>query len=184
MNQNIKFLDCYAQSIDNTSKKYPCRFHAIRSRSGKCFTAHIHLQSGAHYSLLPINQITFSKSAKPLPLNLIQPYDCFSDNFEIVYYDYFSGRNCIHKYLGWAEYLFTADFSDNPFSDNPIEFKQLHFIKTTSGHLACAPNNYLLFQELTYTGIPNPSSILKLSHQSSYPSAENITSQINRKKLF
>lgn len=172
MNANIPFFDAFIHGIADTIT--PARIHAIRCRAGKALVFHAHLHSGAHYSLIPIHHITATPETKPKPLKELQPYDCFSDHPEIIVYDYFRFRQVIHKTLGPANYLFTIDFLDNHFSDNPQEFKQFHVIQTLDGHISATPNNYLLFQEKTLTGTPDWKSAPILKRQSAYPSAETL----------
>jgi hypothetical protein len=177
MNTNIPAFDFHVIGIaEDPTQVFKARIHAIRCRAGKPITFHAHLPTGAHYSLIPIHKLIANPKTKPLTAPDLQEYDCFSDHCEVLVYDYFRFRRVIHKTLGPADYLFTIDFFDNPFSDNPEEFKQFHVIKTDSGHIAAAPNNFMLFQEKTYTGTPDWRLQPRLTRQTQkdYKSAEQL----------
>jgi hypothetical protein len=162
----------YCTGIDGTDKVYECAIHAARSRAGKVLTFHVHLQSGAHYSLLSIDKIFHKPDAqKALPR---QSWDCFSDSVECIVFEHFRFRQVIHKTYGKGEYICTFDWLDNAYSDMPEEFKQGHFIKLDSGHYGMFPNNELLWHDKTWTGEISWDKVPQLKRQVEFRSVEEI----------
>jgi hypothetical protein len=177
MNVNIPHLYAKCRGVDKQGKVYDCVVHALRSRVGKVITFHVHLDNGAHYSLLPLNKLIWKDDAPRWSLSDLQPWDCFSDTAEAIVFDYLKGKRTylIPKKI-WGEYVLSVDWSDNSFSDYPPEYKQGHLIKLDNGHFGLYPNNYLLFEDKSYTGQVDVENIPKLFRQSEddYPSVETL----------
>ena len=176
MNIDIPIQYAFCRGIDGTDKVYECVIHAARSRAGKVMTFHVHLKSGAHYSLLPLHKIFHDKDAQAQDNpQFLQHWDCFSDKAECHVYEHFRFRQAMHRLLGIGEYICTFDWLDNEYSDMAEEFKQGHFIKLANGYYGIFPNNELLFHDKTWTGgiewgknLPK----LKRQEQKDYPSSE------------
>ena len=153
MNINIPHFYAMCNGIDKDNNTYECIVHAARSRAGKVITFHVHLECGAHYSLLPINKLFHKEDRVVMPVNDLQMWDCFSDEAEAIVYDYFQFRKVFVLPLKtWGEYLMSFDWKNNSYSDYPLEFKQGHLIKLDNGNFGMYPNNCLLFHDKTYTG--------------------------------
>lgn len=176
LNVNIPLQYAYVWGIDGTDAVYPCVIHAARSRAGKVMTFHVHLQCGAHYSLVPLNKIIHNPDVhkEKTPLQL---WDCFSDSMECHVYEHLRFRKVITKHYGNGEYICTFDWLDNAYSDMAEEFKQGHMIKMDSGIYGIFPNNELLWYDKTWTGsIHWGKHIPKLQRQkdTDYISSENL----------
>jgi hypothetical protein len=155
MNVNIPIQYAYVYGIDGTDKIYECVIHAARSRAGKVMTFHVHLKSGAQYSLVPLHKIIHKEDVRlfeDYPQIPLQSWDCFSDHVECHVYSQFQFKQVAHKYWGLGEYICTFDWFDNDYSDMAEEFKQGHFIRLESGNYGIFPNNELLFHDKTWTG--------------------------------
>jgi hypothetical protein len=140
-------------AIPGLSEITPVAIHAARSRSGKCLTFHVHLQGGAHYSLLPIDKIFHKAPETKYEIGDLQPWSCFSDSVEYVVFDKMRfSRVMILPLKTWGSYIGTFDWLDNDYSDMPEEFKQGHFIALDNGQYGVFPNNMLLFHDKTWTG--------------------------------
>lgn len=180
---NVNFEHFYAQcfGIDPTGATFDCVVHAARSRSGKIMTFHVHLESGAHYSLLPLHKLKWKDVTNPLEPNDLQTWDCFSDDVEAIRFDYLQFKRVfLIPQKMWGEYVLTFDWKNNAFSDYPPEFKQGHMIKLDNGQFGIYPNNYLLFEEKSYTGKLNVESVPRLQRQS--PSDYITVEQLHNEK--
>ena len=175
MNCNIPIQYAFVRGIDGTDKVYECVIHAARSRAGKVMTFHVHLKSGAHYSLVPLNKIMHKADAEfGSPL---MSWDCFADNMECHVFEHFRFRQILHRIYGLGEYICTFDWFDNDYSDMPEEFKQGHFCRMANGLYGIFPNNELLFHDQTWTGgIAWGKHVPKLKRQTAkdYPSVEKL----------
>ena len=177
MNVNLPLIYAQCFGIDKTDKRFDCIVHGARSRAGKVMTFHVHLESGAHYSLLPLHKLVWKQDVPDWSLPDLQPWDCFSDHCQAIVFEYLREKRTylIGKKV-WGHYILTFDWYDNAFSDYPPEFKQGHLIKLDNGLFGIYPNNYLLFQDKSYTGQLDLGSVPKLFRQmpDDYPSVENL----------
>jgi hypothetical protein len=149
----------------------PAAVHAARSRAGKAMTFHVHLDTGPHYSLLPIDQI-FHSDGDRFKLGDIQPWSCFSDEVEYFVFERFRfGRVRVLPLNIQARYIGTFDWLNNDFSDMIEEFKQGHFLALENGQYGIFPNNMLLFEDKAWTGkeIKVPG---KIARNLRYPNSE------------
>lgn len=153
MNNDIPLIFGFIEGVTQEKETLEAIIHGLRVRQGKVLTFHAHTSCGANYSLLPIHKLKHKENAPQIEASKLQMWDCFSDTAEVHVFSYFKFRRVETKILGGGEYLFTIDFKDNEFSDYPPEFKQFHFIKLDNGRFAALPNNYILFQEKTFTGL-------------------------------
>jgi hypothetical protein len=176
MNVNIPQFWAKCKGVDKHNIVYECVVHAIRSRAGRILTFHVHMPRGAHYSLLPLTKLIWKDDAPEWDIADLQPWDCFSDHAEVICYDYLRGHRAylIHKKV-WGEYMFTVDWLDNSYSDYPPEFKQGHVVKLDNGLFGMYPNNFLLFEDKSYTGQLDVDDIPVLMRQGveDYPSVEH-----------
>jgi hypothetical protein len=160
--------------IPGLASLQPVAIHAARSRSGKCLTFHVHLQGGAHYSLLSLNRIFHKEPTARYEIGELQPWACFSDSVEYVVFDKMRfSRVKVMPLNTWGGYVGTFDWLDNDYSDMPEEFKQGHLIALDNGQYGVYPNNMLLFHDKTWTGneLSAPEGIKR---NDTYPNPENI----------
>ena len=124
---------------------------AIQSVAGKILTFHVMTDYGMLRSRVPISEIYISKPTKDIPFHFKQLWDCFSENVSVVHYDFLSEHRCqvVLKdgTLVWAAYMFTIDWFNNPYSDEPTDYKAGHILVADDGYLMCMPNNRLYWKD-------------------------------------
>lgn len=172
---NINTPHFYAK-VSGIGCESDCIVHSARSRSGKIITFHVLLESGAHYSLLPLHLLWWKKGKRFKPQDIC-PWDCFSDDMEAIAYDHFKFKKVYVISLKiWGEYIMSFDWNRNGFSDFTEEYKQGHLIKLDNGQYGMFPNNYLLWEDKTFTGDVLKNEIPKLHRlpEKEYLSVETI----------
>lgn len=115
------------------------------------FTAH--LESGAVYSRLPIHAFrALSCTAfTPRSLEILCPWTCVGSAAHAVRHEYLAGYDGTHKALGDGRYLFTIDYSNGGFSEDPGQHKTHNLIEFSSGLIGAFPNNMLVFKDAHFT---------------------------------
>jgi hypothetical protein len=175
LNVNIPHIYGFCTGVDKLGRLHECIIHGARSRAGKILTFHVLMTSGASYSLLPIHKLRWKEVETPLEPEQLQPWDCLGDDMEVIKFDLFEFKRVYVIPLNiWGGYLFTFDWKNNVFSDYPPESKNAHFIKLDNGQFGCYPNNYLLFEDKSFTGKVDTENIPRLARQepSDYVSVE------------
>jgi hypothetical protein len=128
-----------------------CYAFAIQSISGKILTFHIMTDFGMLRSRVPISELFFEQPSDDIPSDFKQLWDCFSENVSVIEYLYLAEKRCQvmlkDKKLIWATYLFTIDWFNNPYSDEPSDYKCGHILIADDGYLLCQPNNRIVWRD-------------------------------------
>lgn len=126
----------------------PAIWHGIYAREGQVLMCHVLLESGAHWSGLPLHALSstddFTFSAEQL-----SPWGAMGT--ETVVWDarYLRGLACeLHAPIKAAgrHTGFIVDWADG-FSRYPQEHKPLNLVVLGTGQFALVPNNYLVFKD-------------------------------------
>jgi hypothetical protein len=124
---------------------------AIQSVSGTILTFHVMTDDGMVRSRVPMSEIFLSEPKNDIPSNYKQLWDCFSENVSVIKYDFLlHHRAQIVLRDGnkvWGTYMFTVDWFDNPYSDEPSDYKCGHIFKSDDGYMLCMPNNRLFWKD-------------------------------------
>jgi len=160
LNTNIPNLKLKVRRSWLTKKKSDetifddCYAFAIQSISGKILTFHIMTSFGMLRSRVPISELFIKEPTKDIPSDFKQLWDCFSENVSVIEYLYLSEKRCKvilkDKSFVWATYLFTVDWFNNPYSDEPSDYKCGHILVADNGFLLCQPNNRIYWKDSNY----------------------------------
>jgi len=131
-----------------------CYAFGVQSIAGKILTFHIMTDYGMLRSRVPISEL-FDKEVKTdIPADYKQLWDCFSENVSVVEYSYLAEKRCKvilkDKTFAWATYLFTVDWFNNPYSDEPTDYKCGHVLLADDGYLMCQPNNRIYWKDSNF----------------------------------
>lgn len=130
----------------------PCIWHASYCRPNQLLMCHVLLETGAHWSGLPLHALstTFDFSLSPQQL---MPWAAMGNSLEIALFPTLEGlRTEIMKPFK-AEGRHTGmifDWKDG-YSRYPQEHKPLSLIQTVTGQLALLPNNFMLLTDKHFT---------------------------------
>ena len=105
-------------------------------------------------SRVPISEIFLGEPTSDIPSHYKQLWDCFSENAAVIEYDYLVGKRCEVLLKDgvkiWATYLFTVDWYDNAYSDEPTDYKCGHIVVADDGYLMCQPNNRIFWKDMNF----------------------------------
>lgn len=166
LNSNIKSFKCYVRlSYFTKNNEDKNTYHnayafAIQSITGKILTFHIMTDYGMLRSRVPISEIFLKIPSNDIEFHYKQLWDCFSENVSIINYEYLSEKRCqvILKDGNkiWATYMFTIDWYNNPYSDEPSDYKCGHILVSDDGYLLCQPNNRIFWKDSNWITTPFP----------------------------
>jgi len=102
-------------------------------------------------SRVPISEIFLKAPDADIPNHYKQLWDCFSQNVITTKFDYLNGKRCQVVFKNsekvWATYMFTVDWFNNPYSDEPSDYKCGHILVADDGYLLCQPNNRIYWKD-------------------------------------
>ena len=123
----------------------------IQSVTGKILTFHIMTDYGMLRSRVPISELFSKEPDIDIPSHYKQLWDCFSENVTVTSFEYLSGKRCEVVLKDgnkvWATYMFTIDWFDNAYSNEPSDYKCGHILVADEGYLLCQPNNRIYWKD-------------------------------------
>lgn len=139
----------------------PAVWFALNSIVGRTWGIHVMLESGAFFRNLPPQAIAFTDSPQEpnWAANDAQRWNCYSQNWAAIEYNYLSGLRCKAAINSdravMGSYLFSVCPLDDGFTAYPEQAKEFMFIQLDNGRLTIQPTNYVLFQENSFTVNPD-----------------------------
>lgn len=132
-----------------------------QSVGGKALTFHVMTEEGAVRSRVPVHMLAWKETAPLMQLDYLQLWDCFGQEISCTVYDYLAeSRTKVtfkDKTTDWGNYIMTFDWYDNPYSNEPSQYKAAHLIKLDNGNYALQPNNRLEWKDMSFVTQPFPS---------------------------
>lgn len=184
LNENIPHFKAKVKKSFFTKNEQDLEFYdvicfGIQSIAGKILTFHVLTDSGMMRSRVPLSEIYIKEPENDIPFHYKQLWDCFSDNVSVVEYEFLDGhRGQIVLRDGskvWGEYMFTVDWFDNPYSNEPTDYKCGHIFKSDDGYLLCMPNNRIYWRDSNWVTKPLPENLKQFKVDYDLPSVENVS---------
>jgi hypothetical protein len=133
--------------------KTECILHGLYSRPGQKMLTHIILETGAHWTGIPL----FALQTKPeidllYDSNILEPWGGMGEEITTSYLKLLDGMKVElikHKQLGRHTGT-VIDWNDG-FSRYPQEHKPLSLIELDNGQIALLPNNYFRVEDKHFT---------------------------------
>ena len=157
LNNNIPFFKClikqsyFTKDVKDTEIYHDAYAFGIQSITGKILTFHVMTDYGMLRSRVPISELYIKKPVKDIPYYYKQLWDCFDNDSTVISYEYLKEKRCKvilrDKTFTWATYMFTVDWQNNPYSDEPSDYKCGHILKADDGYLMCMPNNRIFWKD-------------------------------------
>lgn len=123
----------------------------IQSITLKILTFHVMTDYGMLRSRVPLSEIFIKEPTNDIPYYYKQLWDCFSENVTVTTFEYLSDKRCEVVLRDgskvWATYLMTVDWFNNPYSDEPSDYKCGHILIADDGYLLCQPNNRIYWKD-------------------------------------
>lgn len=185
LNHNLNNIKCLIRVSHFTKREEDHHlFHnaylfGVQSVSGKILTFHVMTDYGMLRSRVPIDQIFLKVPTNDIPAHFKQLWDCFSENVTVITYDYLSEKRCQVVLKDgskiWATYLFTVDWYNNSYSDEPSDYKCGHILVADDGYLLCQPNNRIYWKDSNWVTKPFPISPKEIKVDDNLISVEAIS---------
>ena len=157
LNENIPFFKClvkesyFTKNPKDSNKYHNAYAFGIQSITGKILTFHIMTDYGMLRSRVPLSEIYLKEPKKDIPYYYKQLWDCFDNDVAVTTYSFLKENKCKvilrDKTYVWATYLFTVDWQNNPYSDEPTDYKCGHVLVSDDGYLLCMPNNRIFWKD-------------------------------------
>ena len=182
LNSNIPFFKALVKRSYFTRREEDIEYDnvyvfGIQSISGKILTFHVMTDYGMLRSRVPISEIYIKEPTKDIPFHFKQLWDCFSENVTVTQYDFLNENKCQvvlkDKTLIWAKYLFTVDWYNNPYSNEPSDYKCGHILISDEGYLLCMPNNRIYWKDSNWITKKFPIEPKEIKVDINLPSVEN-----------
>lgn len=149
----------------------------LQSCAGAILTFHVMTDSGMVRSRVPISEIYTKPPETDIPFNFKQLWDCFSENVSVVEYNFLAfHRAQVVLRDGskvWGTYMFTVDWFDNPYSNEPSDYKCGHIFESDEGYLMCMPNNRIFWKDSNWVTKSLPENLKQYKVDTELPSVEN-----------
>jgi hypothetical protein len=117
----------------------------------KILTFHIMTDYGMLRSRVPLSEIFIKEPENDIPYYYKQLWDCFSENVVVTKFEYLHEKRCQvvlrDNNKVWATYLMTVDWFNNPYSDEPSDYKCGHILVADDGYILCQPNNRIYWKD-------------------------------------
>ena len=185
LNHNIDNIKCLVRLSHFTHKEEDHdKFHnayifGIQSIAGKILTFHIMTDYGMMRSRVPLSEIFLKEPTADIPFHFKQLWDCFSENVSVICYDYLYERRCQAVLKDgtkvWASYLFTVDWYNNAYSDEPSDYKCGHILVADDGYLLCQPNNRIFWKDSNWITKEFPLNIKDIKVDNELLSVETVS---------
>lgn len=137
----------------------PCIVFGVTSIRSRAVLFVCMLNNGAQIDRLPISAFCW-KPSDPLPLDVVELWDCFSYHISVTQFDFLKGLQCytLGKDKQWysGEYVMTLDWAESPYAEDAGEsgHKSGHLLKLATGHFAIMPNNRIYWREASFITQP------------------------------
>ena len=167
----------FTKDINDTNDYYNVYVFGIQSVSGKILTFHVLTDSGMLRSRVPLSEIYTKIPTNDIKFNYKQLWDCFSENVAVVEYDFLAFHRAQvvlrDSTKVWATYIFTIDWYNNPYSDEPSDYKCGHVLESDDGYLLCMPNNRIFWKDSNFVTKPLPEDLKQFKVDTELASVEN-----------
>lgn len=166
LNVNIPHFYCYMrkehmyQHQSHIGEYVKVTVFGVRSVPDRALLFHVLTDDGIVRSNVPVHMLCHTESAPNVPLDHLQLWDCFSVNCASIVYDYLKNSRAKVVFKDrtehWGDYMMTFDWYDNPYSDEPTQYKCLHMIKLDNGCYTLQPNNRIFWKHMSFVTKPFP----------------------------
>jgi hypothetical protein len=169
----------FTKNVEDNEEFYDVYCFAVQSITGKILTFHVMTDQGMLRSRVPISEIYTNELPIDVPFYFKQLWDCFSENVSVIVYDFLKGNRAQVVLRDgnkiWCEYMFTVDWFDNPYSDEPSDYKCGHVLKSDDGYLVCMPNNRIFWKDSNWITKKLPDNLKQFKVDTYLPSVENVS---------
>lgn len=123
-------------------------WHAVYCRQHQTLLCHVFLESGAHWSGLPIHAMSMTEDFS-IPREHLMPWTAMGEHIEAFHSKYLEGLDCEVFRPFAMEGRHTGiiiDWEDG-YSRYPAEHKPLNLIELKNGQFGLLPNNFVVIKD-------------------------------------
>jgi hypothetical protein len=123
-------------------------WHGIYSRPFQILSCHVFLESGAHWSGLPLHALS-TKNDFSYTSNELMPWASMGDNIDSTHFSYLEGLKASVFLPIKVEGRHTGIMIDwfDGYSRYPEEHKPLNLIEVANGQFVLIPNNFVTYND-------------------------------------
>jgi len=138
--------------LDGSRGVTPGVLHGICARPGQVVLCHLLLETGAHWTGVPIHGISCKEIVPaPLPVGRIQPWGAMGSEINVTHLPYLEGLQVeVFKELWKGRSTGIIVDWDDGFTRHPDQHKALHLLEMETGHYCLQPNNYLKWRDPSF----------------------------------
>ena len=167
----------FTKNHKDSDEFYDVYVFGLQSIAGVILTFHVMVDNGMVRSRVLLSEIYTKTPTNDIPFNFKQLWDCFSENVSVIEYDFlaFHRAQVILRDGSkvWGTYLFTVDWYNNPYSDEPTDYKCGHILIADDGYLLCMPNNRIFWKDSNWVTKSLPKDLKQFKVDTELPSVEN-----------
>lgn len=129
--------------------KTACILHGLYSKPGQRMSTHVLLESGAHWSGIPLFALsTKQETENKQEPNILEPWGGMGENISTEHFSFLDGlkADLLNKDITGRHTGIIIDWTDG-YSRYPQEHKPLSLINLENGQFCLLPNNYFLLQD-------------------------------------
>jgi hypothetical protein len=172
-------LSHFTHKVEDYDTFHNAYLFGIQSVAGKILTFHIMTDYGMMRSRVPLSEIFLKEPTEDVPFHFKQLWDCFSENVSVITYNYLYERRCQVVLKDgskvWATYMFTVDWYNNAYSDEPSDYKCGHVLVADDGYLLCQPNNRIFWKDSNWVTKDFPINIKDIKVDTELASVETVS---------
>ena len=151
----------------------------LQSVQNKIITFHVMTDYGMLRSRVPLSEVFIFEPKNDVPFHFKQLWDCFSENCEVMKFDYLEGLKCEvilrDKTKTWGNYMFTVDWFNNASSEEASDYKCAHILFSDDGYLLAMPNNRIIWKDSNWVTIGFPMPLKDIKVDTHIPSVESVS---------
>ena len=167
----------FTKNPKDSDEFYNVYVFGLQSCAGTILTFHVMVDNGMVRSRVPLSEIYTTTPTNDIPFNFKQLWDCFSENVSVIEYSFLAyHRAQVVLRDGtkvWGTYIFTVDWYNNPYSDEPTDYKCGHVFESDEGYLMCMPNNRIFWKDSNWVTKSLPQDLKQYKVDTELPSVEN-----------
>jgi len=135
-------------------------WHGVHCREYQTLMAHVLLESGAHWSGLPIHAMSTSDNFV-WKREQLMPWAAMGDSIDTFYAKYLEGLECetLQPMKSKGRHTGIIIDWDDGFSRYPSEHKPLNVIQLENGQFAFLPNNFVIYADKHFTNETSKSNL-------------------------
>jgi len=154
------------KNVQDSNTYDNCYVFALQSVSGKILTFHIMTDYGMLRSRVPIHELFHKEPISDIPFDQKQLWDNFCYKVSVNEYKYLVDKRCQvvlkNRTKVWATYMFTVDWYDNDYSEEPTDYKCAHVLMADDGYLLAQPNNRIVWRDSNFITAKFPMQMSQL----------------------